>query len=81
MSATFGESFTISGFLQNLRTCAVMSSTPAQEVPKCTPPCFTFGQEMFSSIISTAVPERRSAISQYSAGVLPAILAMIRVPC
>ena len=81
MSLTFGESLTISGFLQYFRTADVMPSTPAQLVPNCTPPCLTFGQEIFSSIMSTSVSDSFSAISQYSSGVFPAIFAMIRVPC
>ena len=64
MSVTFGESLTISGFLQCARTAFVMPETPAQVVPNCTPPCFTFGQEMFSSIMSTSVSFSFSAIAQ-----------------
>ena len=64
MSATFGESLTISGFLQYFRTAAVMEPTPAQEVPNWTPPCLTFGQDMFISIMSTSVSESFSAIAQ-----------------
>ena len=64
MSVTFGESFTISGFLQCARTAFVMSSTPAQLVPNCTPPCFTFGQEMFISIMSMSVSFSFSAMAQ-----------------
>ena len=64
ISVTFGESFTISGFLQCARTAFVMSSTPAQLVPNCTPPCFTFGQEMFISIMSMSVSFSFSAMAQ-----------------
>ena len=64
ISATFGESLTISGFLQTLRTFAVIPAAFSQLVPNCTPPCLTLGQEIFISIISTSESERRSAIAQ-----------------
>ena len=64
MSVTLGESFTIKGFLQCLRTSLVMPYTPWVVVPNWTPPCFTLGQEMFSSIISTQVSFNFSTVAQ-----------------
>ena len=50
MSVTFGESFTISVFLYALRTALTTSAAPRAVTPKAIPPCFTFGQEIFSSM-------------------------------
>ena len=50
MSVTFGESFTIRVLWYTLRTALTTSAAPCAETPKAIPPCFTFGQEMFSSI-------------------------------
>ena len=80
MSVTLGLSFTISGFVVAFRTASVMPAAASQLVPKAAPPCLTLGQEMFSSIMSTAVPSSFSAMTTQSSTVLPATLAMIRVP-
>ena len=64
MSVTLGESFTIRGFLQCLRTSEVMPYTPSVVVPNWTPPCFTLGQEMFSSTMSTQVSFNFSTVAQ-----------------
>ena len=50
MSVTLGESFTISVFLYRSRTALTTLAAPSHEVPNAIPPCFTLGQEMFSSM-------------------------------
>ena len=41
----------------------VISAALSQLTPKAAPPCFTFGQEIFSSIISAFVGSRRLTVS------------------
>ena len=64
MFVTFGVSFTISGLRQCARTALVTAAALSHEVPNPTPPCFTLGQEMFISTISTSVSFNRSAMAQ-----------------
>ncbi len=51
MLVTLGESFTTRGFFVALRTFLVTSAAISQLVPNAAPPCLTFGQEIFSSIM------------------------------
>ena len=82
ISVTFGESFHHQRlFLQCARTAFVMSSTPAQLVPNCTPPCFTFGQEMFiSDHVDVGVIQFFPPWRSNPPGVLPAMFAMMVTP-
>ena len=79
ISVTLGESLTTSGFLVACRTAAVMRSAESQCTPNAAPPFFTFGQEIFSSIMWTSVWSSRSAIVTHSSMVEPAMLARITV--
>ncbi len=56
---------------------AVTSAASSGRVPYASPPAFTLGQEILTSIISTPASESFSHISPYSSGVLPEMLAMI----
>ena len=73
MSATFGESFTHSGFPVAARTRRVRPDSPSGFEPKAIPPSFTLGQEAFSSIAASAgrLPESRRATASYSSIVRP----------
>ena len=79
MLVTFGDSFTISGFVVASLTALVTCPATVQSVPKAAPPAFTFGQEMFSSIRSTALPSSIAASSAHSSTVAPAMFAIMRV--
>ena len=79
MLVTFGVSFTIRGFSVTSFTAFVTAPATLQSVPKAAPPCFTLGQDMLSSIMSTAVPLSFSASSAHSSIVEPAMLAIILV--
>ena len=50
MSVTFGESFTMSVRGYMFRTACTTSAALLGHVPNAIPPCFTLGQDMFSSI-------------------------------
>ena len=80
MSVTFGESLTISGFVQLRFTSRVTFSTIAGSTPKATPPSFTLGHDILSSNKSVSVPDKISATARYSSTVAPAILAMTTAP-
>ena len=54
ISVTFGLSFIITGCLATFFTSFVIASTAFGSWPKAIPPCFTFGQEMLISNISTS---------------------------
>ena len=56
ISVTLGLSLTISGLLVAPRTAFVTAAAIWGVEPKAAPPSLTLGQEMFSSIMSTAVP-------------------------
>ncbi|CDA74468.1 unknown [Ruminococcus sp. CAG:579] len=80
MLVTFGESFTISGLSgSSFFTAAVTAAATLQSVPKAAPPCFTFGQLMFSSTISTAEGFISEASSAHSSIEAPAMFAIMRV--
>ena len=49
MLVTFGESFTITGFLTAAFTALVTLAAAFGSVPKARPPPWTFGQEIFTS--------------------------------
>ncbi len=61
MLVTFGVSLTISGLLVAALTAFVTEEAPSQVTPQVAPPALTFGQEMFSSIMSTSVESSASA--------------------
>ena len=52
ISVTFGVSFTIKGLSKTFRQLLVTFLTPSYVVPKAKHPCFTFGQDKFSSTAS-----------------------------
>ena len=47
---TFGDSLTIKVLSYALRTAFTTAEAPSAVTPKAIPPCFTFGQDMFSSM-------------------------------
>ena len=62
MSATLGESLTISGFLASALVSLTMLYMDSGRVPKATPPSFTLGQDMFISSMSTSLADSRAAM-------------------
>ncbi len=60
MSATFGESFTISGSSVARRTARVTAAAASWSIANWSPPLPTFGQLMFSS--TPATPGTRSSL-------------------
>ena len=77
ISVTLGLSLTISGLLVAPRTAFVTAAAIWGVEPKAAPPSLTLGQEMFSSIMSTAVPSSFWAMVMQSSTVEPATLARI----
>ena len=53
MFVTLGVSFTYTGFVVTALTAFVTSLADSGFVPKAIPPLWTFGQLIFTSIIST----------------------------
>ena len=55
IDVTFGDSFTINGFVVFWRTKYTSSSTVLALLPNAIPPFLTFGQDIFNSIAHTLV--------------------------
>ena len=74
---TFGESFTIKGFVVTSLTSLVTFPATSGFAPKAIPPSFTFGQEILSSIAAiSGIASTLFAISTYSSIVFPLMFAI-----
>ena len=82
MSATFGESFGITGRRVTARTAATTACVMRGSPPKAMPPCFTLGQEMLISRPAIpGAPSQMRATSAYSSTVSPHTFTSSAVSC